>query len=358
MNIIILYGGKSAEHEISILSANNVFNYLDKKRYSPILIKIDKEGNWLTDKEFLIHNNFSEIKNISDFKPLDKIMLSPRSKYPFVLNTDDIISFGADAVFPVLHGPNGEDGSVQGVLKTLNIPFVGPSVLGSAVGMDKEVMKRLLKEGGIKIGDYITARYNEIPDFEQVKSKLGLPVYIKPANMGSSVGISKVTEQNQYIDAINLAYQFDTKIVIEANITGREIECAIIGNEKPASSVPGEVIAYKDFYNYEAKYIDDKGYKLVIPAELENGISDKIRDIAVRTFQILECEGLSRVDVFLDKNNEVIVNEINTLPGFTKISMYPMLWKESGIKYEELISKLIELAIDRHQRDSNLKMSI
>ena len=355
MKIAILYGGKSAEHEISVTSANNVLKNIDKKTFEPVLIKIDKSGNWLTDKSMIIDNTFSNVDNLEDFQPEDRLLLNPGNKNPFIV---DDLSFGVDAVFPVLHGPNGEDGSVQGLLKILDLPFVGPSVLGSAVGMDKEVMKRLLKEAGIKIGKYLVARYGEYPDFDTVESSLGLPVYIKPANMGSSVGISRVTDKKQYEKAIELAYQFDTKLVIEANIEGREVECAILGNEKPEASIPGEVAASKGFYDYESKYLDDNGYEIKIPADLDNDTTQKVREIALDTFKVLECEGLSRVDVFVTKDNDILVNEINTLPGFTSISMYPMLWRKSGIEYTGLISKLINLAIARYKRDQKLKTSI
>ncbi len=356
MKIAILYGGKSAEHEISILSANNVFKNLDKEKYEPVLIKIDRSGKWLTDRSMIENNNFTKVDNLQDFEPKDELLLNPGNDKPFVL--DNETAFSVSAIYPVLHGPNGEDGSVQGLLKILNIPFVGPGILGSAVGMDKEIMKRLLKEAGIKIGDYLVARYGKYPDFNTVKTTLGLPVYVKPANMGSSVGISRVSGESQYEKAIELAYQFDTKLVIEANIDGREVECAILGNEDPKASVPGEVAATKEFYDYEAKYLDDKGYEIKIPAQLDKDVENKVREIAVKTFQVLECEGLSRVDVFVTKDNDILVNEINTLPGFTSISMYPMLWRESGIEYTELITKLIELAINRFKRDARLKNSI
>ena len=356
MKIAILFGGKSAEHEISILSANNVFKNLDKKKFDPVLIKIDKDGKWFTDKSMVENNNFHDIKQLQDFDPKDELLFLPGTDTPFVFN--DKIRFTVNAVFPVLHGPNGEDGSVQGLLKILNLPFVGPGVLGSAVGMDKEIMKRLLREAGIKIGDYLVARYGDYPDFEIVESTLGLPVYIKPANMGSSVGISKVSIESQYKKAIHLAYEFDTKLVIEANIEGREIECAILGNENPKASVPGEVTANRAFYDYEAKYLDDKGYEIQIPAQLDKDIEKQVKEIAVKTFRVLECEGLSRVDVFVTKDNDILVNEINTLPGFTSISKYPMLWRESGIDYKDLISKLIELAIERFKREKKLKNSI
>jgi D-alanine-D-alanine ligase len=356
MKIAILYGGKSAEHEISIISATNVFKNLDKKKFDPVLIKIDKSGKWFTDNSMILNNDFNNVGDLSDFEPRDELFLQPGSKKPLVL--DNNYSFTVDAVYPVLHGPNGEDGTIQGLLKILNLPFVGPGVLGSAVGMDKEIMKRLLKEAGIKIGNYLVARHGKYPDFDTVEATLGLPVYVKPANMGSSVGITRVSERSQYKKAIDLAFQFDTKLVIEANIDGREVECAILGNEAPKVSVPGEVAATKEFYDYEAKYLDDQGYEIKIPAALDKNTEKQVREIAVKTFQVLECEGLSRVDVFVTKDNNILVNEINTLPGFTSISMYPMLWRESGIGYTALITRLIDLAIDRFQRDKKLKNNI
>ena len=355
MQVAILFGGKSAEHEISIRSANNVFKNLDKNIYQPVLIKIDKQGKWLTDENLLKSKNFSSINDLKDFNPKDIINLIPGTDKPFVVNN---YKFGIDVVFPVLHGPNGEDGSVQGLLKILGLPFVGPSVLGSAAGMDKEIMKRLLLQAGIPVGKYMVAQYGKYPAFEEVKNTLGMPVFIKPANMGSSVGISRISNENQYHNAIKTAYQYDTKLVIEANINGREIECAILGNENPQASIPGEVTATKEFYDYEAKYLDDKGYEIKIPAQLDDNTIQKVQEIAVKTFKVLECEGLSRVDVFLTEENEILVNEINTLPGFTSISMYPMLWREAGIEYPELISKLLDLALERHKRDSKLKMTI
>jgi D-alanine-D-alanine ligase len=358
MNIAIIYGGKSAEHEISLMSAKNVFFNLNKERFNPILIKITKSGNWVSNLDLAIKNSFSDIIDFEGFSPKDELLFDPGSNFPLVFKSNPDFKLSINAVFPVLHGPNGEDGTVQGLLKLLNLPFVGPSLLGSALGMDKEVMKRLLKEAGIKIGNYISARNGMIPDYEDVLSKLGLPVFIKPANMGSSVGISKVRNREQYIEAIKLAYNYDTKIVIEEFIEGREIECAVLGNENPEASIAGEIKAAKDFYDYEAKYLDNKAYEIIIPAEIDQDVMEKLRYVVVKTFQTLECEGLSRVDVFLTKNNEIVVNEINTIPGFTSISMYPMLWKNSGIEYQELITELIELAISRYQRDENLKMSI
>jgi D-alanine-D-alanine ligase len=358
MNVAIIYGGKSAEHEISLRSAKNVFDDLDRSRFNPVLIKITKDGRWLTDINKAIEMSFSEISDFGSFEPEDEVLLFPGSEFPFVLRGREEYKFRIDVVFPVLHGPNGEDGTVQGLFKLLGIPFVGSSLLGSAIGMDKEVMKRLLTHAGITIGDYISARNGFIPDFEEVKSLLGLPVFIKPANMGSSVGITKVWNESQYSPAIELAYKYDFKIVIEAHIDGKEIECAVMGNENPEASVTGEIRAKKEFYDYEAKYLDDHGYEIIIPSGLGSETDKLIREIAVNTYQVLECEGLGRVDFFLTKDNEVIVNEINTIPGFTSISMYPMLWRESGISYKDQISKLIDLAVSRYKSEKKLKNSL
>lgn len=358
MNLAILYGGVSAEHEISLRSAKNVFDDLDRSRFNPVLIKISKDGRWLTDINMAIEMSFSEIIDFESFEPSDEVLLFPGSEFPFVLRDRTEHKLAVDVVFPVLHGPNGEDGTIQGLLKLLGIPYVGSSLLGSAIGMDKEVMKRLLSHAGIAIGDYVSARNGFIPDFEEVKSRLGLPVFIKPANMGSSVGISKVWNETQYYPAIEMAYNYDFKIVIEAYIEGKEIECAVMGNENPEASVTGEIRAKKEFYDYEAKYLDDHGFEIIIPSGLDYETEKLIRKIAVKAYQVLECEGLGRVDFFLAKDNEIIVNEINTIPGFTSISMYPMLWRESGLSYTDQISSLINLAISRFERERSLKNSL
>ncbi|MCL2802126.1 MAG: D-alanine--D-alanine ligase [Treponema sp.] len=314
----ILFGGKSAEHEISLLSANNVIEAIDKKKFEPILIKIEKSGKW----------------NINDI-------------------------FACDVIFPILHGPFGEDGTIQGLLKLADIPFVGPGVLGSAAGMDKDVMKRLLRDDGIPIGKFIAAYKNQkLPSFAEAESALGTPIFVKPANMGSSVGISKVRSEAEFNAALKEAFLYDTKIVIEEFISGREIECAVLGNEEPAASVPGEIIPSHDFYSYDAKYIDDNGAALEIPAKLDEQTIKRVQELALKVFKTLCCEGLSRVDLFLCTNGELIVNEINTMPGFTKISMYPKMWEASGISYTELITRLIELAISRFERDKLLKTSV
>lgn len=316
LKIGVLFGGKSAEHDVSLQSTKNVINGLDKSKYQITPIKINRDGKF----------DFSLVKKF-------------------------------DVIFPVLHGPFGEDGSMQGLLKLAGVPFVGPSVLGSAVGMDKDVMKRLLRDAGIPIGKFITIRKTDKINFGEAKNKLGLPLFIKPANMGSSVGISKVRNEKEFIQAVKEAFKFDSKIIIEEFISGREIECAMLGNDYPMASIPGEIIANQDFYSYNAKYID-AGSKSVIPAEIDKKTTKKVQEMAIKTFHALNCEGMSRVDFFLKKNGEVLVNEINTIPGFTNISMYPKLWEASGIPPSKLLDRLIELAMERFEKEQKLKTTV
>ena len=317
LRIGVLFGGKSAEHEVSLRSAENIIKALSKERYLITLIKINKDGKF----------DFNNIKNF-------------------------------DVIFPVLHGPFGEDGTVQGLLKLADIPFVGASVLGSAVGMDKDVMKRLLRDTGLPVGKFITLNYSEKITFEKTKKILDLPLFIKPANMGSSVGVSKVKNKKEFDKAIKEAFLFDTKVIIEEFIKGREIECSVLGNDKPIVSIPGEVIVNDEFYSYDTKYIDENGARTEIPAKLSKQEIKKIQDIAVRTFKTLSCEGFGRVDCFLKENGQVFVNEINTIPGFTSISMYPKLWEASGLPLPKLLDKLIELAIERFEKEQKLKTSV
>ncbi len=314
LKIGILFGGKSAEHEVSLVSAKNVISGLDKKKYQVVPIKIGKDGKF-------------------DINKLKKV----------------------DIVFPVLHGPFGEDGSIQGLLKVLNLPFVGPGVLGSAVCMDKDISKRILKEAKIPIGKFITVSAGEKISFEKVKKTLGLPVFIKPANMGSSVGISKVQNEKEWAKAIKEAFLYDSKIIIEENINGQEVECSVLGNENPMASIVGEIVPKNDFYSYKAKYLDDKAADLLIPARLSKSIVKKVQSTAIKAFQTLCCEGMGRVDFFVKKNGKVIVNEINTIPGFTSISMYPKLWEASGIPLSSLLDTLVVLATERFEREQKLK---
>ncbi len=316
MKICVLFGGKSAEHDVSLVSARNVINALDKTKYLVTPIKINRNGKF----------NLNSIKNF-------------------------------DLVFPVLHGPYGEDGSMQGFLKLAGVPFVGPSILGSAVGMDKDVMKRLLRENKIPIGNFLVLCKGEKLSFLEAKNKLGIPLFIKPANLGSSVGIHKVKNEKEWIAALKDAFLYDSKIVIEEFIAGREIECSVLGNENPIASIPGEIIANEEFYSYDAKY-KGAGSTAVIPAKLDKKTVEKIKNMAIGVFKTLGCEGMGRVDFFLKKNGDILVNEINTLPGFTAISMYPKLWEASGLPLVKLLDKLINLGLQRFKREQKLKSTV
>ena len=349
INVAIIFGGKSAEHEVSLQSAKNVYDALDKKKYNPILIGIDKSGKWLLVKEsgFLINQGDPRLIKLN--QSTDSVSITPDSN---IIASEKQI----DVAFPILHGPFGEDGTVQGLLKLANIPFVGAGVLGSAVGMDKDVMKRLLRDAGLPLARFITLREDEpVPSFSSVVEKINLPFFVKPANMGSSVGISKVHNEAEYSAALAQAFAFDLKILLEEFIPGREIECSVLGNSDPKASLPGEVISQHEFYSYEAKYIDEKGAVLEIPAKLSLEQIKRVQDLAVRVFKTLACEGLGRVDFFLKENGDFIVNEINTIPGFTKISMYPKLWEASGISYSQLIDQLLQLALERSGKEKRLK---
>ena len=357
INVAILFGGKSVEHEVSLQSAKNVIDAIDKEKYNPTLIGIDKQGKWLLNDNSRFLLNSGNPKLIKLNKSSDSVALVPQSKGEIVNFSNPENKHTIDVVFPILHGPFGEDGTVQGLLKLANVPFVGASVLGSAVGMDKDVMKRLLRDANIPIAKFLVFKDIDKIDFEQIVEKIGLPFFIKPANLGSSVGINKMKDKKDFKKAVTEAFQYDRKILIEEYIKGREIECSVLGNDNPIASVPGEVIANDEFYSYEAKYIDENGAILEIPAKLDKNIQKKIQNLAIQTFKILSCEGLSRVDFFLRDNDEVIINEINTIPGFTSISMYPKLWEASGISYADLIDKLIQLAIERFEKEQKIKTS-
>jgi D-alanine-D-alanine ligase len=368
INVGILFGGKSAEHEVSLQSAKNVFDAINREKYNPILIGIDKTGRWLLNDESKFLLDAGDPRKIRLDRTSEPVALVPEcgGMISRLLGNGNEDTRKLDVIFPILHGPFGEDGTVQGLLKLADIPFAGAGVLGSAVGMDKDVMKRLLRDAGIPIGAFLSLRSHEaVPDFDEAAKKLGLPFFVKPANMGSSVGVSKVHGEDEYKTAVRDAFVYDRKIILEEFIKGREIECAVLGNEEPEASVPGEVISSHEFYSYDAKYLDENGAVLEIPAKLPPETVREIQDLAIRTFKVLECEGLGRVDFFLreagpgtDGKSLVLVNEINTMPGFTRISMYPKLWGASGISYTDLIDSLINLAIKRYDKEKGLKTSI
>ena len=350
----ILFGGKSAEHEISLLSAKNVIDAIDKDKYDPVLIGIDKSGRWLLGEPSRFLLNSSNPKLISLNKASASVALVPQSEGKLTSLDADELDQTVDVVLPILHGPMGEDGTIQGLLKLASVPFVGAGVLGSAVGMDKDVMKRLLRDAGIPVPKFQVFSRKHPPQFEKVKAALGLPVFVKPANLGSSVGISKAKDQAGFGKAVELAFRYDTKILVEESIKGREIECAVLGNDDPKASIPGEIIPTHEFYSYEAKYLDENGAKLEIPAKLPADTATRVQEMAVKAFKALNCEGMGRVDFFLQEDGSLYVNEINTIPGFTKISMYPKLWEATGVGYTELIDRLIQLAIERFQHEQTL----
>lgn len=337
LRVGIVFGGRSAEHEVSVRSAQNVYNALDPEKYEPVLIGITKQGSWLFGQK--------------------QIQIPGGEKTTRALVPHEKEIAGLDVVFPILHGPYGEDGTIQGLLKMAHIPFVGAGVLGSAVGMDKDVMKRLLRDAGMPIGKFRVITKTTPVSYATVVKELGMPLFVKPANLGSSVGVSKVKNKKEYAAALEQAFSYDRKVIVEEFIEGREVECSVLGNDTPIASVVGEIVAHHEFYSYEAKYIDEKGAELKIPADISQRTSDRIRKLAVKTFLVLECAGLARVDFFLTKTGTVLVNEINTLPGFTSISMYPQLWRASGIPYAQLVDRLIQLALERHETEQKLVTS-
>ena len=340
----VVFGGRSGEHEISLRSAESVLRSLDPAKYEAIPIGITHEGKWLTSKNALA------------LLPKEAIAQTLASGESFNLPAEPRAKGFVDVIFPVLHGTYGEDGTIQGFLELANVPYVGASVIGSAIGMDKDVMKRLLREAGLPVGEYWTIRRSEIGSFvERQFEKLPYPVFVKPANLGSSVGITKVHGPEELHAALVTAGEFDRKIVIETGFDAREIEISVLGNDDPIASVPGEIVPAREFYDYEAKYGGEES-RLLIPAPLSAAQSEEARSLAIRTFKALEGAGLGRVDLFLERPTAKFwVNEINTMPGFTSISMYPKLWEASGMPYAELIDRMISLALERHEEKNKLR---
>ncbi|MBP9728024.1 MAG: D-alanine--D-alanine ligase [Candidatus Moranbacteria bacterium] len=357
LRVGVLFGGKSTEHEVSLWSAKNVIANLDREKFEPVLIAIDKEGQWFLPQSnhFLLESE-NTAGTMVQAEGEQSTTLLPGNRGGLV-SSDMKASAPLDVVFPVLHGGYGEDGTVQGLLKLSGLPFVGAGVLGSAVGMDKDVMKRLLRDAGIAVAKFIVVRERTTPGYDQVVETLGTPFFVKPANAGSSVGVHRVQDAIGYTTALKDAFLYDTKVLIEEAIVGREIEVAVLGNEDLQASVPGEVVPTRDFYSYEAKYLDESGARIEIPAQLPEETVKRLRELACQAFSTLSCEGLGRVDFFLRENGDILVNEINTLPGFTAVSMYPKLWEASGMTYTALITRLIGLALERHEREQRLQTS-
>lgn len=365
--VIILFGGRSAEHEVSLLSARNVFLALDRGRFDPLLVGIDKQGHWRVEPEKTL------IEATGDPRLLKLVAAGQELSVPVHPPTEPVAMADAtapilgadDVVFPVLHGTYGEDGTVQGLLELADVAYVGPGHLGSAVGMDKDVTKRLLAQAGIPVVPWriVTAHAMKKDPAGCLAraAELGFPCFVKPANAGSSVGVSKVRGQPELESALRLALEFDTKVLVEAGVNAREVECAVLGNDEPQASVPAEIIVHHrdGFYSYDAKYVDADGSEAKIPADIPPATAARVRELAVRTFQALELAGMSRVDFFLDKaTGALFVNEVNTIPGFTAISMYPKLWEASGVPVKELVNRLLDLAVERRKARRALKTQL
>ncbi|MEK7584357.1 MAG: D-alanine--D-alanine ligase [Patescibacteria group bacterium] len=354
IRVAVVFGGRSAEHEVSLQSALSIIAALDSDRYDIVPIGIDTGGKWhVLDPEHFV-NAPENPSRISLGKSVHELSLVPGEDRSAMLRGAQNLP-AIDVVFPVLHGTYGEDGSIQGLLRMLDVPFVGSSILGSALGMDKEMTKRLFTEAGLPTPRYMVLRAGEPLDQGGVERTLGWPVFVKPANMGSSVGVTKVHSAADLREAAANAFEYDRKILIEEAIEGRELECSVLGNDSPRASVVGEVVPqHHEFYSYEAKYLDEHGATLIIPARLDAPIVDRVRDLAVKAFGALCLSGMARVDFFL-RGGEVLLNEVNTIPGFTQISMYPKLWEATGMPYPELLNELIRLAIERHEHESRLR---
>lgn len=337
----VIFGGRSGEHEVSVMSAASVIRELDRNKFDVTPIGITKGGRWLLVDDFdeVVRGGHVGDGSGTEITRLDRI----------------------DVVFPVVHGPYGEDGTIQGFLEILDIPYVGAGVLASAVGMDKSIMKAVFAQAGlptVRHKTVLVAEYVKDPDriIREIESELGYPCFVKPCNLGSSVGISKAKERDALIAGIKEASVYDRKLVVEEGVIAREIECSVLGNDEPQASLPGEIVPCREFYDYRAKYLEE-GSRLLIPAPLEPGIREEIRRLAVEAFKAIDCSGMARVDFFVTSDGRVMVNEINTIPGFTRISMFPKLWEASGLSYSELLSTLVELALDRYHKKRRLKTS-
>lgn len=361
ISVGIVFGGKSAEHEVSLQSAKNIIDAIDREKYHVVLIGVDKKGSWQINEEADFLLNAHDPRTIALKKTEAKIAVLPGEHQGQIFNYETKQSLPQiDVIFPIIHGTLGEDGSIQGLLRTLNLPFVGVDLLGSAVSMDKDFAKRILRDAGISVADgLVYKKYQQAEiEFAFVEDQLGLPLFVKPVNQGSSVGVNRVETEAEFKQAIKEAFLYDDKVLIEEAIIGREIECAILGNDDPLASVPGEILPQSGFYSYESKYINESGAKLSAPAELTEEQTENVQREALRVFKTLDCEGMARVDFFMKPDGTLVVNEVNTVPGFTKISMYPRLWGLSGLPYPKLIDRLIELAFERHDGKQQLKSAV
>jgi D-alanine-D-alanine ligase len=336
LRVAVVMGGRSSEHEVSLASARSVLDALDPARYEAVTIEIGRDGRWE-----LGAGSLAELER--DGRSAVETLPVPTSPVPATLA-------GVDVVFPVLHGPFGEDGTVQGMLELANVPYVGAGVTASALCMDKDLFKSILRDKGIPVTRSVTLR-RKADGFE---NPFGFPVFVKPARLGSSVGISKARGENELRAAIELAFRHDEKVLVEEFVSGVEVECSVLGNEEPIASIPGEIVANSDWYDYSAKY-DEGGMDLIVPPRVPQEAIDRVQELSVQSFRATECEGMARADCFVREDGEVLVNELNTIPGFTATSVYAKLFEASGIPYEELLDRLVQLALERHERRSRLK---
>ncbi len=358
----VIFGGQSSEHEVSLVSATSVIQALDKEKYEVVPIGITKEGKWLSSSTTL--QCLKSGKRLDD-APERVLLPDPTQKGLVEFRSDGLSTTPErlDVVFPVLHGPYGEDGTIQGLLDVANIPYVGAGVLGSALGMDKVVQKQVFERVGLPVPEYCFFLYREYKAaptrwIREIETVLRYPCFVKPANLGSSVGITKAHNRKELQRGINEASQYDRKILVERSIeNAREIECSVLGNDDPRVSVPGEVIPSNEFYDYDAKYIDGKS-QIIIPAQLPERVKKKVQDLAIKAFKAIDCSGMARVDFLVVRDtNDIYICEVNTIPGFTSISMYPKLWEASGIPYPKLLDILIQLALERHRERGRLRTS-
>lgn len=352
LSVLVLCGGQSTEHDISLLSAKNVIEKLDPKKYRVSVVKIEQDGVWhyfKNPEDYFSHAR----RDKSTSLPPNLIQIIPGNKNPFSANNQPV---PVDCVFPVLHGTNGEDGTMQGLLEIVQVPYVGADCLGSAIGMDKEVLKRLLRDANLPVVDRCLFRKSDAQkiNYADVTQQLGKTVFVKPNSLGSAVGVKKAVDEKSFYEAVQNAFRYDEYILIEKAIMGREIECSVLGNENPKSSLPGEIIKHTEFYSYDAKYLDDAAATVKTPADLSPELIAQFQSLAVKAYQTLRCLGMARVDFFLDHNNQIYINEINTIPGFTNISMYPKNWEASGLSYSALLDELISLAMQRFEFKKSL----
>jgi D-alanine-D-alanine ligase len=350
----LLYGGKSAEHKVSLQTAMAVIAALDLEKFEIHPIYINVEGQWIKGPQLR-----EPVENVKELEFSNGNQLSPLSLAPALFQAEQQGAESLDVIFPLLHGPNGEDGTVQGLLELLNLPYVGNGVLASAAGMDKVMMKNVFAQAGLAQVNYVAfikSEWEKTKDeaYSKVEVELGYPCFVKPANLGSSVGISKCTNRAELDAAFGEAFQFDRKVIVEEGVIAREIEVAVLGNDEPECSVAGEIVPKKDFYDYKAKY-EDGDTALIIPADITDEEAQQINEMAIQSFKALDCSGLVRADFFLTKDGRALINEVNTMPGFTPFSMFPLLWKHTGLEYPQLIERLVALAKERHAEKQQIK---